>query len=50
MECFFKAGGRAVKQWLATQDVAWVDFSDCAWAFENINRIDDLRQLEAGKE
>ena len=48
LQSFFNAGGRAVKEWLAGHELVRVDFSDCPWAFANINSIDDLQRLESG--
>lgn len=47
LQRFFNAGGRAVKHWLAGHELAHADFSDCPWAFANINSIDDLQHLES---
>lgn len=44
---YLKHGGRKVSEWQQSLNHAYVDFSDCAEAFTNLNTQQDLADFEA---
>jgi molybdopterin-guanine dinucleotide biosynthesis protein A len=47
LEDYLKRGGRKVSAWQQSLNHVYVDFSDCAEAFTNLNTQDDLSAFEA---